>query len=340
MPTDDSGLPADSWLWTEPTWRGHVDAVRASRRLVPDRWPGGARVAVALSFDSDHETIPLRDGETSPGRLAQGEYGARVGAPRILDLLARYGVPATFFMPAVSALLHPEEALAYTRDGHELAVHGWIHERNMLLSRADERDLTARALDTLDTLTGRRPVGIRTPSWDFSESTLAIMLELGFAYDSSLMADDEPYEIVADGRPTGLVEIPVDWIRDDAPYFTMDRYGSVRPHSRPRDVLEIWTDEFDAAHRDGGVFQLTLHPHVIGHRSRLVALRELLDHIAAHSDVWYATHAQLADTARAVMAGRQPGRPTAPTTPTVPSTQPSPLPPTSRSVPDAPEQTP
>ncbi|MEU5731318.1 polysaccharide deacetylase family protein [Streptomyces antimycoticus] len=304
MPTDDFGLPSESWRWPEHTWRGHVDAVRAGRRLVPDRWPGGARVAVALSFDADHETIPLRDGGTSPGLLAQGEYGARAGSPRILDLLARYGVPATFFMPAVSALVHPEEARAYTRDGHELAVHGWIHERNMLLGREDEKDLTARALDTLTTLTGRRPVGIRTPSWDFSDSTLAIMLELGFAYDSSLMADDEPYEIVADGRPTGLVEIPVDWIRDDAPYFTMDRYGSARPHSRPRDVREIWTDEFDAAYRDGGVFQLTLHPHVIGHRSRLVALRELLDHIAAHPGVWYATHAQLADTARDLLRGR------------------------------------
>lgn len=308
MPTADFGVPAESWRWPEHVWRGHVGAVRAGRRLVPDRWPQGARVAVALSFDSDHETIPLRDGETSPGRLAQGEYGARAGAPRILDLLARHGVPATFFMPAVSALLHPEEARAYTRDGHELAVHGWIHERNMLLGRDEERELTERALDTLTTLTGQRPAGIRTPSWDFSDSTLGIMLELGFAYDSSLMADDEPYEIVADGRATGLVEIPVDWIRDDAPYFTMDRYGSVRPHSRPRDVREIWTDEFDAAYRDGGVFQLTLHPHVIGHRSRLVALRELLDHIAAHQGVWFATHAQLADVARDVLHGQVPAR--------------------------------
>ncbi|WLQ62114.1 polysaccharide deacetylase family protein [Streptomyces glycanivorans] len=313
MPTDDFSLPADSWRWPEPTWRSHVDAVRAGRRLVPHRWPGGARVAVALSFDSDHETIPLRDGETSPGRLAQGEYGARAGAPRILALLARYGVPATFFMPAVSALLHPEEARAYTRDGHELAVHGWIHERNMLLGRDDERELTVRALDALTTLTGQRPVGIRTPSWDFSASTLGIMLELGFAYDSSLMADDEPYEIVAEGLPTGLVEIPVDWIRDDAPYFTMDRYGSVRPHSRPRDVREIWTDEFDAAYRDGGVFQLTLHPHVIGHRSRLVALRELLDHITSHRDVWFATHAELADTARGVLLDPSLSRPAADT---------------------------
>ncbi|MFR9728094.1 polysaccharide deacetylase family protein [Saccharopolyspora sp. MS10] len=291
--------PAAAWQWPEQTWRGHVEAVRAGRRLVPQEWPGGARAAVALSFDSDHETIPLRDAETSPGRLAQGEYGSRVGAARVLELLADAGAPATFFMPGVSALLHPDEPKDYVAAGHEIGVHGWIHERNTLLGKQDERALTVRALDALTELTGVRPVGIRTPSWDFSESTLDVVLELGFEYDSSLMADDEPYEIVANGAATGLVEIPVDWIRDDAPYFTMDRYGSVRPHSRPRDVLEIWIDEFDAAYRAGGVFQLTMHPHVIGHRSRLVVLRELLDHIKAHRDVRFVTHAELASTARA-----------------------------------------
>ncbi|WP_019548345.1 polysaccharide deacetylase family protein [Streptomyces sulphureus] len=296
MPTPNT----PSWQWPESTWRGHVDAVRAGRALTPERWPGGARAAVALSFDSDHETIPLRDGETSPGRLAQGEYGARVGARRVLELLAAREVPATFFMPAVSALLHPDEARGYVEHGHEIGVHGWIHERNTLLDAADERALIQRAAETLEELTGARPRGIRTPSWDFSDSTLSTVLDLGFAYDSSLMADDEPYEILADGSPTGLVEVPVDWVRDDAPYFTMDRYGSVRPHTRPRDVLEIWRDEFDEAYRSGGVFQLTLHPHVIGHRSRIVILRELLDHIRAH-DVWFATHAELADAARAVL---------------------------------------
>ncbi|MFJ1750689.1 polysaccharide deacetylase [Streptomyces sp. NPDC088116] len=306
MSQTDPNTPVESWRWPESEWRRHVDAVRAGRPLLPERWPDGARVAVALSFDSDHETIPLRDGETSPGALAQGEYGARVGAPRVLELLAAHGIPATFFMPAVSALLHPEEVRSYTRDGHEIAVHGWIHERNTLLGREDEKALVRRALDTLTDLTGQRPAGIRTPSWDFSESTLDTIIDLGFSYDSSLMADDEPYEILAGGRPTGLVEIPVDWIRDDAPYFTMDRYGSVRPHSRPRDVLEIWTDEFDAAYRAGGVFQLTLHPHVIGHRSRMTVLRELLDHIAAHPDVWYATHAQLAEAARTALRHESP----------------------------------
>jgi peptidoglycan/xylan/chitin deacetylase (PgdA/CDA1 family) len=289
----------EPWQWDEPTWRGHVDRVRAGERLVPESWPGGARCAVAISFDPDHETIPLRDGETRPGKLSQGQYGSRVAAPKVLALLAEYDVPGSFFMPAVSALLHPAEVEAYVAGGHEVAVHGWIHERNMLLERADELDLTGRAIEVLEKLSGTRPVGIRTPSWDFSDNTLGIIEQLGLRYDSSLMADDEPYEIVADGRRTGIVEIPVEWIRDDAPYLMMERYGALRPYTPPRALFEIWRDEFDAAHAEGGLFQLTLHPHVIGHRSRLVVLRDLLAHIRSHSDVWCATHAQLADVAHA-----------------------------------------
>jgi peptidoglycan/xylan/chitin deacetylase (PgdA/CDA1 family) len=283
------------WQWDEPTWRGHVEHVRAGRSLKPTSWPGGAKVAVALSFDSDHETPALRDGEVLPGKLAQGEYGARVGVPRILDLLRRHEAPATFFMPAVSALLHDGEIKSYVDNGHEVALHGWIHERNTMLEGADERELAFRAADVLERLAGTRPVGIRTPSWDFSASTLAITRELGLRYDSSLMADDEPYELLADGEPTGIVELPVEWIRDDAPYFMMERFASLRPYTPPRGVLSIWRDEFDVARAEGGVFQLTMHPHIIGHRSRIAMLSELLDHIGSHSDVWFATHAEVVD---------------------------------------------
>jgi peptidoglycan/xylan/chitin deacetylase (PgdA/CDA1 family) len=255
-------------------------------------------VAVALSFDSDHETIPLRDGETRPGKLSQGEYGSRVGSRRILDLLARYSIPATFFMPAVSALLHPEEAREYASRGHELGLHGWIHERNMLLEPADERELAFRSADALEQVSGQRPVGLRTPSWDFSDATLGIARELGLVYDSSLMADDEPYEILADGEPSGLIEIPVEWIRDDAPYFSMDRYTAIRPYTSPRAVLTIWRDEFDRSYDDAGLFQLTMHPHIIGHRSRMTVLEQLVEYISDHSDVWWATHAQIAEYVR------------------------------------------
>jgi peptidoglycan-N-acetylglucosamine deacetylase len=287
------------WQWDEVTWRGHVGHVRAGRPLLPGSWPGGARVAVALSFDSDHETIPLRDGETGPGKLSQGEYGSRVGARRILALLAGRGIPATFFMPAVSALLHPGEVRSYVAEGHEVGMHGWIHERTMTLAPAEERELGVCSADVFGGGTGTRPVGIRTPSWDFSPATLGIIRELGLRYDSSLMADDEPYEIVQDGKLSGIVEIPVEWIRDDAVYFPMERYSALRPYASPRSVLTIWIDEFEGAYADRGLFQLTMHPHVIGHRSRMVVLAELLGHIASRPGVWFATHAQVAEYARA-----------------------------------------
>jgi peptidoglycan/xylan/chitin deacetylase (PgdA/CDA1 family) len=174
----------------------------------------------------------------------------------------------------------------------------------MLLAPEDELELAARSLCTLERLTGVRPVGVRTPSWDFSEHTLAIIGQLGLRYDSSLMADDEPYELVENGRPTGIVELPVEWIRDDAPYLTMERYGAPRPYTPPRELLTIWRDEFDAAYAEGGLFQLTLHPHVIGHRSRLVVLRELLAYISSRSGVWFATHAEVAEQAHALIAAR------------------------------------
>jgi peptidoglycan-N-acetylglucosamine deacetylase len=203
--------------WPEAQWRGLVDRIRAGRSLLPAHWPGGARCAVALSFDSDHETNELRDGGRSISRLSWGQYGTRRGVPRIRQILDRHGARASFFVPAVAALLHPEEIRAIAAEGHEIGLHGWIHELNAALGHQTERDLMLRAADTLEGLTGRRPVGLRTPSWDFSPHTIAIAEEMGLLYDSSLMADDDPYEILADGRPTGIVELPVEWIRDDAP---------------------------------------------------------------------------------------------------------------------------
>jgi peptidoglycan/xylan/chitin deacetylase (PgdA/CDA1 family) len=282
------------WQWPETTWRPIVEKVRAGRSLKPSTWPGGARCAVALSFDSDHDTIPLRDGDTSPGRMSQGQYGNRAGVPRILRLLAAHDIKASFFVPAVTALLYPDEQREVVAAGHEVGIHGWIHERNSVLPAAVERDLQLRAGDTLEQVTGVRPVGIRTPSWDFSPHTLAISREMGLLYDSSLMADDEPYELVEEGEPTGMVELPVEWIKDDAPYFNMVRFGAIRPYTPPSGVLEIFKSEFDGAYAENGLFLLTMHPHITGHRSRMRVLERLIAHIKGHPGIWFATHAEVA----------------------------------------------
>ena len=284
----------EPWQWAEPVWRRIVGRARAGRSLRPPSWPDGARCAVAVSFDADHETIPLRDADESPMRISQGQYGARQGVPRIRALLQRHAVPASFFYPAVAALLYPEEVRGVAGDGHEIGIHSWIHERNTVLSAAAERHLTRRAADVLARMAQRNPVGVRTASWDFSVNTLAIIRELGLLYDSSLMADDDPYELLDDGAPTGIVELPPEWIRDDAIYFNFARFSALRPYTPPSAVEEIFRAEFDGAWEEGGLFLLTMHPHIIGHRSRLPLLDRLIGHMKQRGGCWFATHEQVA----------------------------------------------
>ncbi len=295
--------PRHPWEWPEAHWRKLVNHVRAGRGLRPAAWKDGARCAVALSFDSDHETNELRDGGKSIGRMCWGEYGSRVAVPRILQILQRHDVRATFFVPAVAALLHPEEQRRLVADGHEIGIHGWIHELNSVLPYEVERDLMRRSADALEAITGTRPVGLRTPSWDFSPNTLSIEREMGLLYDSSLMADVDCYELLLEGVPTGIVELPVEWIRDDAVYFIMHRFESLRPHMPPEAVLDIFRREFEGAHAEGGVFQLTMHPHIIGYRSRIWILEEVIRLARAKGDVWFATHAEVAAWAKAHATG-------------------------------------
>jgi peptidoglycan/xylan/chitin deacetylase (PgdA/CDA1 family) len=275
------------WEWSEARIEKAVNKVRAGRNLNPDSWPGGARVAVLLSFDVDNETIWLRNGDTNVGGLSQGQYGARVGLGRVLHLLDEHDIAASFFGPAISFSLAPEMIEAIKAPGrHEIGIHGWIHERNAVLPRDVEKQLLQMALTRMTELIGERPVGYRAPSWNFSDNTLELLMELDFLYDSSLMADDRPYEIVANGEPTGFVELPVDWILDDAPLMNPlgDRYSS------PRDVLQVYKDEFDVAYAEGTTFVLTMHPHYIGHRSRIVVLAELIEYIKSKPGVWFGTH--------------------------------------------------
>lgn len=295
---DDQTPELEPWEWPEETWRAKVGRVRAGRSLKPASWPGGARCAVALSFDVDHDSNELREGGKSIGAMSRGQYGHRQGIPRIMEILRRHDVPASMYVPAVVAQLYPDETRMFAAEGHEVGIHGWIHERNSILPPAVERDLQMRSADTLEKIAGVRPVGIRTPSWDFSHITLEITRDMGLLYDSSLMADVDCHTLLLDGEDCGVIELPVEWIRDDAVYFNMARFSALRPYTPPEAVLDIFRREFDAAYAEGGLFQLTMHPHVTGYRSRVWILEAIIEHAKAKGDVWFGTHEQVVEWAR------------------------------------------
>jgi peptidoglycan-N-acetylglucosamine deacetylase len=281
----------EMWEWTDEDVRAAVDVVRAGRDLTPQSWPNGARVAVALAFDVDNETLSLRTGEITPGPLSQGEYGSRVGLQRVLGFLEEEDISATFFGPVWSFKLAPSMAQLIRAAGrHEIGIHGWIHETNSALDSATERSLMEKSIAAMTEITGSRPVGYRAPSWNMSGTTLDLVREGGFLYDSSLMSDDRPYELMQRGQPTGIVELPVEWILDDFPLVMPQG----QRYSPPREVMQVWIDEYDKAWEEGTLFLLTMHPHVIGHRSRMVALEGLVAHIKQKGGAWFATHEQVA----------------------------------------------
>ena len=287
----ESGLTNPGAKWTDEQLRQAVAPARVGRKLTPRKWPNNARVAVCLSFDVDNESYLLAQGETSPTTLSAADFGAETGLARILALLDRHQIPASFFIPAVSALIHPQQIPAIMKSGrHEIAVHGWIHEWLPTINdAAEEERLLNKAIDYLTKATGKRPVGYRAPSWAFSPHTLDLIRKAGFLYDSSLMAMDEPYEVMSNGEATGLVELAIDWTLTETPY--LGRGGTLPSPDR---LFQLYKEEFDGAYEDGTLFVLTLHPHVTGHRAPMRYLDELIRYMKSKPGVWFATGEQIA----------------------------------------------
>jgi peptidoglycan-N-acetylglucosamine deacetylase len=276
--------------WTEEQLRQAVELARVGRKLTPKSWPNNARVAVCLSFDTDTEAPLLRDGTTSPTTLSASDFGAESGTPRILKMLDHHQVPATFFMTAVDAMLHPDMLAAILKSGrHEVGVHGWIHEFTPRLAEGEEERLLDQAIEYLTKATGKRPVGYRAPSWAFSPSTLDLIQKKGFLYDSSLQALDEPYEIVSRGKNTGIIELAIDWTLTETPYL-----GQNGHMPSPALLYQLYKEEFDGAYEERTLFVLTLHPYLSGHRAPMQHLDQFVAYMKSKPGVWFATGAQVA----------------------------------------------
>jgi peptidoglycan/xylan/chitin deacetylase (PgdA/CDA1 family) len=246
-----------------------------------------------LTFDVDAETLWLAGDMTNldkPGLLSQGTYGAQVGVPLILSLLRRHGLRATFFTPGWTAENHSAVIKAVHAQGHEIAHHGWIHEHTTTLTREQEESVLLQGIEALTTITGAAPTGYRSPSWEFSVNTLDLLHDHGFRYSSNLMSHFLPWV----HPESGIVELPVSWLLDDAPFFLF-RVTTPRPISTAENAFQAWSEEFRGIYHYGGLFNLTMHPQIIGRPGRLMMLERLIVSIMGHPHVWIATGSEVAE---------------------------------------------
>jgi peptidoglycan/xylan/chitin deacetylase (PgdA/CDA1 family) len=258
-------------------------------------WPDGAAAAVSLTFDVDAESVFLGQGlgeSASLSAFSERRFGITRGLPRILELLAARGIRGTFYTPGWTADRYPDAIRAIVEDGHELAHHGYLHRPPNLIDAAGQREELERGIEALRKITGEAPRGYRSPSWELTEETLALLAEFGFAYDSSRMGDDRPYVETVAGST--LVELPVHWSLDDFPYYSWQE-ANRGPMSDPATVSAIWLAEFREALLEGGHVTYTAHPEVSGRRSRIEALKALIDEMQSTDNVWFATHGEIAD---------------------------------------------
>ena len=262
-------------------------------------WQTEARCTVALTFDFDAESLWLGSfGVDTPSALSRGAYGAFEGVPRILKLLERLQLPATFFITGDTADRHPRVVGAIVDAGHEVGHHGYLHEPPHLLNPDQERDVLERGFEAL-AKHGVTPAGYRSPSWELSASTYPLLAEYGFGYDSSMLARDSPYWVEIDGARSSIVEVPSAWELTDSAHCLFA--GSPRylvGMSAPSKVEEIWRGDFDGSYGDRGTYVLTLHPQIIGRWHRMRMLERTIRYIQQHEGVRFVQMHEIADEFR------------------------------------------
>ena len=278
-----------------------------------------ARHIVCLTFDFDAISGFISRGQTSPSWISRGEFGPRVGMPRLIALFEKYGIRTTWFIPGHTIETYRKPCERVLKAGHEIAHHGWTHRPPAELSAEEEEAELVRANEQIRKLTGKKARGYRSPSWDLSPHSVRLMLKHGFVYDSSLMGDDyQPYhcrqgdkiELLKPakfGQETKLVEMPIQWCVDDSPHFefvrtaTTIRQGLMNANA----VLENWVDDFLYMKEttEWGVLTYTCHPFIIGRGHRMMMLERLIRKCADNGAVFMAMEDAVAEFKK-----RKPGR--------------------------------
>jgi peptidoglycan/xylan/chitin deacetylase (PgdA/CDA1 family) len=259
------------------------------------------RHIVCLTFDHDHMSGFIARGLTTPTYISRGEYDMVV-IPRLVALLGRYDIKATFFTPGHTIDSSPQSVMPYVEAGHELAHHGWTHRLPASLSRDEEEEEIVRGNNSIKRVSGQVARGYRSPAWDLSPHSIELLLKHRIKYDSSLMGHDydcyyarqgdvvelkKPFQR---GRETALLEMPISWSLDDYPHFEFVRTPTtVLPGLQSaRTVMETWRDEFRYMQQtvEWGVLTYTMHPYVIGRGYRMLALAAFVQDLAAAGAVF------------------------------------------------------
>ena len=279
------------------------------------------QIAFGVDVDAVAGMLGSYGGEDSPCDISRGMFSGEVGGPRLIRLFDKYDLPATWFVPGHSIETFPELTRMIVAAGHEMGVHGYSHENPIAMTREQETTILDRSIELIENVSGRRPTGYVAPWWEFSSVTNEILLERGIKYDHSLMHNDfEPYyvrvgdswkkidyaknaqtwmEPLVRGVETDLVEIPANWYLDDLPPMM---FIKAAPNSHgfvnPRDIEQMWKDQFDWVYRemDQAVFTMTIHPDVSGRPQVLLMLERLIAHFNSHEGVSWNTFDQIADS--------------------------------------------
>ncbi len=279
--------------------------------------------AFGIDVDSVAGWLGSYGGEDSPSDIQRGIFASEVGVPRLLRLFKKFDIPTSFFIPGHSLETFPDECKMIVDDGHEIGAHGYSHENPVSMTPQQEEDVLAKCVDLIDKLAGKSPRGYVAPWWEMSSSTAALLTKYGFTYDHSQgYRDFQPfYARVGDewtkidyskraedwmkplrhGKEIDLVEIGANWYVDDLPpMMFIKKAPNSHGFVNPRDIEEMWRDEFDWVYRelDYAVFAFTIHPDVSGRPQVLLMLERMIEYINGHEGVRWATFEDICDDFR------------------------------------------
>lgn len=269
------------------------------------KWPNKAKCAVMLSFDVDGDTIwkngsrSFENGEKFIRANSVGDYGPKVAVNRILEILKREEIKATFFIPAQIMKDYPELCQKIDGEGHEIGHHGYHHERYVDLTPKEQRHIIEESQKVFKSTIGKEAIGYRTPSGDWSKETAGILYDMGFQYSSSMRGDDRPYHTIIDGVRTNFIEMSPKWDLDDFVQFGYNLFPA-EPVGQDRiagieQVYENFKQEFDGYYKEGLCFVIQCHPQIIGSPGRLLMYERLIKYIKSHEGVWFAKGSEIAN---------------------------------------------